>query len=341
MAKIKLSICIATYGRGQFIGETLSSIISQIEPEVELVIVDGASPDNTHEIVAEHQKYYPALRYYRESENSGVDRDFDKAVVYANGEYCWLMTDDDLMMPGAIRQILSSINDGHDLIVANSEVRTVDFSKVLKPRLLDISSDKEFGAETADKFFNEVANCLSFIGSVIIRRQVWLDRDRSSYFGTLFVHVGVIFQHPPIVNVKCIANPLVVIRYGNAMWTSRGFEIWMFKWPNLIWSFNDFSSRTKALVCPPPWANIKRIVLFRAVGGYSMTEYRRFLSSTESEVSRILLVLIAVFPAVLMNFLAGIYCALFNHSDRLAIYDLSHSKHASWPTRLAARILGV
>ena len=37
------------------------------------------------------------LRYFRESVNSGVDRDYDKAVGYASGEYCWLMTDDDLL----------------------------------------------------------------------------------------------------------------------------------------------------------------------------------------------------------------------------------------------------
>lgn len=312
-----------------------------MSPSVELIVVDGASPDNTPEVMSHYLLHHPEIRYYREQENSGVDRDFDKAVEYANGKYCWLMTDDDLMLPGAIRRILSEIKDGHDLVVANSEVRTVDFSKVLKSQLLDISNDKQYESDNVEAFFSEVANCLSFIGSVIIRRDVWMARDRSSYFGTLFVHVGVIFQHPPISNVKCISAPLIVIRYGNAMWTSRGFEIWMYKWPHLIWSFNGFSNSAKALVCPKPWANIKRILLFRAIGGYSLAEYRRFLSGQGGIVTRMLFLLIAFSPAALTNLLVSIYCALFNQSDRLVMYDLACSRHASWPSRWVARILGI
>ena len=46
-----LSICIATLNRGNFIGETLDSILSQITPEIEIVIIDGASTDNTEEVI--------------------------------------------------------------------------------------------------------------------------------------------------------------------------------------------------------------------------------------------------------------------------------------------------
>ena len=42
-----LSICIATYNRADFIGETLDSIIRQLTDEVEIVVVDGASTDAT------------------------------------------------------------------------------------------------------------------------------------------------------------------------------------------------------------------------------------------------------------------------------------------------------
>lgn len=341
MPNIKLSICIATYQRAQFIGETLDSIISQMEPDVELVVVDGASLDNTREVVEQYQTKYPPLRYFREMVNSGIDRDFDKAVLYAEGEYCWLMTDDDLIKPGAIRQVLSEIEHGHDLIVANSEVRTVDFSKMLKPCLMEGLTDKHYDSGNADEFMAEMANGLSFIGSVIIRRKAWLTRDRGPYYGTLFVHVGVIFQHPPIEKVQFISEPLIVIRYGNAMWTSRGFEIWMYKWPKLVWSFKGFSNTAKAMVCPRPWKNIKRLILFRAIGGYSLEEYRKFLSSHGTFASRMLFKFIAMFPSGLTNVLSGIYCLLFNRSDRLVMYDLSHSKYASWSTRFAARLLGV
>ncbi len=64
MIETKLSICIATYNRSNYISETLNSIIPQLNENVELVIVDGASTDNT-EMVINSYLYYPNIRYYK------------------------------------------------------------------------------------------------------------------------------------------------------------------------------------------------------------------------------------------------------------------------------------
>lgn len=335
----KLSICIATYNRGKFIGETLDSILTQMVPGIELVIVDGASPDNTHKIMMEYLLHYPEIRYFRESTNSGVDRDYDKAVGYARGKYCWLMTDDDLLCSGAVSRALETItNETFDLVVVNSEIRNVDFSNVLQTRFLKFQRDKEYVAAEREQFFSEVANYLSFIGGVIIKRALWLERDRSSYYGTLFIHVGIIFQHPSINRIKIISDPLVVIRYGNAMWTSRGFEIWMFKWPQLIWSFSEFSSHSKSVICPKePWRQIKKLILYRALGGYTLSEYSHFISFKIKGPIRVIYVAIALFPATITNFLASLYGICLNRNARSGLYDLSRSRHASRASRFLLR----
>lgn len=335
----KLSICIATYNRGQFIGETLDAILGQMVAGVELVIVDGASPDNTSEVMAQYLLRYPEIRYFREQVNSGVDGDYDKAVGYAKGEYCWLMTDDDLLCPGAIAHVLESINEEFDLVVVNSEIRNIDFSKVLQTRFLKVTSDREYAPKDEEKFFSEVANYLSFIGGVVIKRNLWMERDRSSYYGTLFIHVGVIFQHPPINRVKVIAEPLIIIRYGNAMWTSRRFEIWMFNWPQLIWSFPDFSDQSKSVVCSKePWRKIKNLILYRAIGGYTLSEYSHFMAGRTKGLSRGVYMAIAMFPAAIVNFFASLYCVCVNRNARSGLYDLSRSRHATWASRFLARL---
>jgi len=337
---VKLSICITTYNRGRFIGETLDSILGQMVSGVELVIVDGASPDNTHEVMAQYLLRYPEIRYFREQANSGVDGDYDKAVGYARGEYCWLMTDDDLLCPKAIPRVLESINGVFDLVVVNAEVRNVDFSRVLETRLLKFTSDREYATKDGEIFFSEVANYLSFIGGVVMKRSVWLERDRSSYYGTLFIHVGVIFQHPPINRVKVIADPLIIIRYGNAMWTSRGFEIWMFKWPQLIWSFPDFSDQSKSAVCSKePWRPMKKLILYRATGGYTVFEYRHFIAVRTKGLSRGVYMVIAMFPAAIVNVFVSLYCVFVNRNTRSVLYDLSRSQNATWVSRFLARFL--
>ncbi len=341
---IKLSICIATYNRGKFIGETLDTILSQMQPMVELVVVDGASPDNTPEVMAEYTSRYPALRYYRETENSGIDGDYDKAVGYATGEYCWLMTDDDLMRPGAVKRVLDKLHEEIDLLVVNAEVKSADFSRVLDERLISLEIDRNYGNGDEESFFLETTQGLSFIGCVVIKREVWMSRDRRSYYGSLFVHVGVIFQHLPIARAALIAEPLITIRYGNAMWTPRGLEIWSVKWPELVWSFKDFSDTAKSVLCPRGgWPLIKRLMFYRATGAYTTKEYNEIMRQKISGLTtRVASRFVAAIPVVLAGFIACIHSVILGgRGSRMVMYSLNNGQHRNAITRWAARSVGV
>lgn len=338
----KLSICIASFNRAKFIGETLDSVLSQMTPEVELIVVDGASPDNTQREVAPYVERFAQLRYIREATNSGLDRDYDKAVGYARGEYCWLMTDDDLLVPGAVQRVLSEVDASPDLVLVNAEVRNLDFSKLLDARIFRCESDQQYGPGDSERFLAETMQGLSFIGCVIIKREIWLSRLREPYFGSLFIHVGVIFQAPWTGVVKLVAAPQIVIRYGNAMWTARGFEIWMFKWPSLIWSFPNFSDRSKALVSPrEPWRLLKNQVVYRAIGGYSLAEYRRCWDDQPRSVAKGAAWLTAVVPASVVNLLACLHLLLLKRRPSSTVYDLARSIHSTALSRFVTRLIGV
>lgn len=338
-AKVKLSICLATYNRGRFIGETLDSILTQLSPGVELLVVDGASPDNTVEVMSQYVTRYPSIRYFRESENSGVDGDYDKAVGYASGKYCWLMTDDDLLKEGAVAAVLNVLEKDPDLVVVNSELKTADMSVLLSSNMLSLAGQEKYGPFEAEQAFIDVGGYMSFIGGVVIKRSVWLDRDRATYYGSLFVHIGAIFQRP--VGLICvIRQPMIAIRYGNAMWTPRGFEIWMFKWPNLIWSLANYSLKARAKICmQEPWKVKKKVLLYRALGGYGREEFSRFIAPKVNGFSRLAYATIAILPPAMMNSLASIYCAFINRKARSDLYDLSRSQHSTWLSRTLARML--
>lgn len=337
----KLSICIATFKRGAFIGETLDSILEQNEPGVEIVVVDGASPDNTPEVMAGYVQKYREIRYFRESENSGVDADFDKAVGYASGEYCWLMTDDDLLKPGAIAKVLSALDGEEELIIVNSEIRNADIAQVFEARRLRFDTDRMYRAADREAFFAETAAYLSFIGCVVIRRELWLARERSAYYGSLFIHVGVIFQSPPVTKVRVIAEPLITIRYGNAMWTSRSFEVWMFKWPQLVWSFPDFPDTVKRKVCRhEPWRSAKALFHNRALGAYSITEFRKYLSADVGWIERASAFALSIFPASLANMVMVLYFSTWARPAPMAVHDLLYSRNAGALSRMVARLLG-
>ena len=105
MNKVRLSICIPVYNFGAFIGETLESIISQASDEIEIVVVDGDSTDNTTEIIQGYQRTFPRLHYHRLAKRGGIDKDMAMTVEFAHGEYCWLFGGE-ILDAGAIAKVL-------------------------------------------------------------------------------------------------------------------------------------------------------------------------------------------------------------------------------------------
>jgi abequosyltransferase len=328
MTAVTLSFCITTRDRANFIGTTLESLIFQATDEVEIVVLDADSADSTPETVEGYAKRFPRLRYVRQESNQGVDKDYDRTVELACGEYCWMMSDDDILTPGAVVEVLGQCRKGYDLIVVNVEDRDADLREVIGEKRLSFTENRSYKSSDADKLFADVANHLSFIPSVVIRRDLWLSRDRKPYFGSLFVHVGVIFQDRLPGEALVIARPLVAVRNANVSWAPRGFEIWMFKWPSLVWSFPGFSDAVKSRVCPrQPWRGLKALLTQRARGAYSLEEYRRWIAPQAGSLwGNAMAWWIAVTPGHLVNTLVLLYCLLLHGKNRMIRFDLLNSR---------------
>ena len=336
---MRLSICIATYNRAGFIGETLDSIIPQLGPGIELVIVDGASPDNTASVVANYMGRTAAIRYFREAENSGVDADYDKAVGYAAGEHCWLFPDDDLLAPGAVARVLEALEDGAvDLLLVDAEVKDRTLARTLQVGRMALKGERRYGPGDADALLADAGYALSFIGGVIVRKALWSSRRREPYFGSLFIHVGVIFQSAGIGLAKVLSEPLVVIRAGNAMWRPRSFEIWAVKWPSLIWSFEGHADAAKRQVTPrEPWRSFPWLLGYRALGAYSRAEYQLYLADRASGLAGLSARLAAVFPGKLANLIGIVVMALSGKGGGMVAYDLvACSRYSNPLSRLLA-----
>ena len=325
----KLTIAITTRNRADYIGRTLDSIIPQLTTETELLVLDGASTDGTPQVMAEYARRYPPLHYIRLTTNDGPDRDFDRSVMHSRGEYCWLMTDDDLLLDGAVATVLAALARRPSLVVVNAEVRNADLSKVIQRRRLRGSEDRMYSSADLDGLFADTAAYLSFIGSVVISRAVWAGSDREPYFGSWFIHIGVVFQRPLPDGALVLAKPLVSIRYGNAKWRSQQFELWLFRWPEFIWSFPLVSEQAKAaVVSRHPWRSVIRLMLYRAKGAYTREEYRRWLKPrVRSLGERISAAGVLLVPPMLANVLALLACFAARDRSGLRILDLRSSPH--------------
>ena len=229
----KLSICIPTYNRAAYIGETLASIISQSGDDIEIVIVDGASTDNTEDVVNEFQGRFENIHYHREKQNNGVDADLAKSVSLAQGEYCWLMSSDDILAAGAIQRILTEIKEGMEIYLCNISACTKDmipvrdlswFSPKIADRVFDFSR-KEASIEYLVEA-KSIGALFSYMPAVIVRRTDWMSvNGAEEFFGSCYAHVFTLFS---IIQKKCKLKyinlpPLVLTRFGNDSFSQKGF----------------------------------------------------------------------------------------------------------------------
>lgn len=323
----RLSIVISTRNRGGLIGRTIDSILPQLPRHAELLVFDGASTDTTPEVMAQYVAACPAVRYVRAASNSGIDADYDNAVGAAWGEYVWLFGDDDLLLPGAVSRVLVLLERGPDLVIVDAEVRDAALARVLAARRLPFTDERVYASCDTDRLLADTGNTLSFIGGTIIRRAVWLARERQRYYGTLFVHVGVIFQAP--INAVVLGQSLIAIRYGNASWSGRSFEIWMRLWPDLVWSLPAAEWAKRAVVERNPWRGLREIVRQRAIGSFNRSSHRHFLGSGVSGQRRAAMFMLTLVPGTLLNFVMTLQLRSRGLLRGCYGYDLLHGPNAT------------
>lgn len=114
---ILLSICIPTYNRSHYFKKCVESIISQDgfnTKDIEILISDNASPDNTEEIVKSFQDKFPNIRYIKNDTNLGAERNILNLLNNFKGEYFFLLTDDDILLPNSLAKL-------KQIIIHNSE----------------------------------------------------------------------------------------------------------------------------------------------------------------------------------------------------------------------------
>jgi abequosyltransferase len=173
----RLSICIPTYNRADFIGHCLDSILDQWVEGVELVIVDGASKDATPSVIAEYQRRYPFIKYFRRSSNVGIDEDVLKVVELATGDYCWLMSDDDQFEQGALAEVLCKLGQFSNLAGASLGYVSYDISMKFKiatvPALIGMDHTSDHLFLSQDDCFSGLGMHLGYLSAQIVNRRLW------------------------------------------------------------------------------------------------------------------------------------------------------------------------
>ena len=105
-----VSVVIPTYNRVDLIARSVTSALRQTHPEVEVIVVDDASTDDTPSVLAEMSD--PRLRVVRHERNEGQCRARNRGIQEAKGRYVAFLDSDDEWLPSKIERQLARFADG-------------------------------------------------------------------------------------------------------------------------------------------------------------------------------------------------------------------------------------
>jgi abequosyltransferase len=222
---VRISLCIPTYNREPELRELLASVARQ-KPhglEVEVVISDNASKDDTSAVVDAFASSGIPVVYQRLPENIGFDRNILNVVSLATGDYCWLFGSDDILEDDAfarLEQVFARFPAPTGISVGSNGYAP-DLSHRI-PHRDHISTD--FAGDTELHGRNAILEGIGpwgmgYISIIIVRREAWsraaatlpIERFINGYIHAYLV-AGLIAEDSTWV---CVPDRIVGWRSGN------------------------------------------------------------------------------------------------------------------------------
>ena len=117
----KISIITPSFNQGKFLEETIKSVISQNYPNLDYIIIDGGSKDDSIDIINRYSKY---LSYFKSESDKGQAEAINKGMKRAQGDIVAYLNSDDCYKEGTLKFVAEvfSQNPGLDFIYGDSEL---------------------------------------------------------------------------------------------------------------------------------------------------------------------------------------------------------------------------
>lgn len=210
----KISVITPSYNQAEFIERTILSIISQNYPNLEYIICDGGSTDNTIDII---KKYDKQINWWISEKDKGQTDAINKGMKKATGDIvCWINSDD-VLLPGALYNVANYFNKHPECDFANGY--TIEIDK--EDRIL------KFSHIIMNKFFFKKGCYNISQQGMFWKRELF---NKTGYLDETF-HAKMdvewlIRVHEHNANIQLIKKHLGAIRIYGETKTALGGQIW-------------------------------------------------------------------------------------------------------------------
>ncbi|SHI82197.1 glycosyltransferase family 2 protein [Parasporobacterium paucivorans] len=133
---MKLSVIVPVYNAESFLQKNMMTIVEQLTPETELILVNDGSKDKSADICEQLCQISNNIRVIHK-ENGGVSSARNKGIIHAQGEYITFVDSDDYVANDYIRTVLSLIKEPIDIVFFGATIVGEDKQINLRPYFED------------------------------------------------------------------------------------------------------------------------------------------------------------------------------------------------------------
>lgn len=238
-----LSICIPTYNRGHTLDKLLESIEEEINSSkcnnVEIIISDNASTDNTEEIVNKYIKKNLSILYYRMNENMGFGVNINNSIKIASGDYCWFIGADDTIEKNSLNLIFDAIKQNPSAIIGSAIINKQEKRLIVNSKDSFVINNEITLSEFIDSC-TELSALFAFISTIIVKRDFW----------NLYQSEANIIDHPYTHQIRLLSlikNNCAIVKNISGVITKAGKE--KNEWSSTIVSHFILDCKTLKYIC--------------------------------------------------------------------------------------------
>ena len=185
----KISVIIPVYNTEKYLRRCFDSVIAQDYKNLEIVIINDGSEDNSEQIINEYKNKYPELISYYKKENSGVADTRNFGIEKAQGDYIMFLDSDDYIDKALLKTLEEYVNKNIDLIKfklqrVNEEGKT-----------LEIVSGATFEKTTGEDGFNKLYSTDVLLDSpcvYLIKKELFVKNSLKFTVGTEHEDFGLV-----------------------------------------------------------------------------------------------------------------------------------------------------
>jgi glycosyltransferase involved in cell wall biosynthesis len=125
--RTKVTVAIPTYNRSNLLGGALASALAQDYPDLQVLVVDNASTDDTEAVVRSFA--HPRVSYVRNDSNLGCTGNLNRALELNSSCYLNILMDDDVLLPGFIAESVTLLEEHTDVAFSFTAAKYVDLER--------------------------------------------------------------------------------------------------------------------------------------------------------------------------------------------------------------------